>query len=338
MTFIVSERPRRALGATAAYETNYGPAFRVYWEHRNLWGGAERLRLEGEIARIGARGGALDEMTYRAFATLRDPGLLGRDLTLVGALGALSERLEAYDRTAAVASVLFERRYSERLTLFSGPTADVGEAGPPDGGPLRPYQLLGVTFGGRWDGTDSLLDPARGWRLNGTLTPFWSFADSQPFAPLRVTASTYWDARGDRRSILAVRGTVGSLLGADRLDVPEHQRFYAGGGGSVRGYDYQSIGPRDPLRNRPTGGASLLEASLEWRQRVWGSWGAVAFVDAGTVGTGAAPDFSSLRVGVGLGVRYLTAIGPIRADVGLPLVRQRGSSGYGLYVGIGQAF
>ena len=91
-------------------------------------------------------------------------------------------------------------------------------------------------------------------------------------------------------------------------------------------------------RGRPVGGSSLVEASLEWRQRVYGDFGAVAFVDAGSVGTGTSPGLSDLRVGAGLGVRYFTAIGPIRADVGLPLVKQRGSSGYGLYVGIGQAF
>lgn len=336
VTFAVAERPRRAIGGTIAYETNYGPAVRLYWEHRNLFGHAERLRLEGEVARIGVTSG-VDQMTYRGFATLRVPAAFGTDLALVATLGALRERLEAYDRDAAVASLLFEQRRSERLTLFAGPTADIGEAGPP-GGTLRPYQIAGVTFGGRYDGTDSLLDPARGWRLNATVTPSYSFRDDQPFAPTRVTASTYWDVLGDRRSILALRGTIGSLLGANTANVPQHLRYYAGGGGSVRGYDYQSIGPRDPVTGKPAGGGSLVEASIEWRQRVWGDFGAVAFLDAGSVATGSAPDLSELRAGAGIGLRYHTAIGPIRADVALPLVRQQGSSGYGLYVGIGQAF
>jgi translocation and assembly module TamA len=335
ITFTVTERARHALGVSLAYETNYGPSGRIYWEHRNLFGHAERLRLEAEVARIGA-GDGVDKMTYRAGATFRRPGLLGRDLTLVASLGALRERLDAYDRDAITASVLLERRLSERLSVQAGPVADFGRIGPPDGR-LDPYQIIGFTFAGRYDGTDSLLDPARGWRANGSLTPSLSLRDAAPFAPLRLTGSTYWDVSGDRRSILAVRGTIGSLLGAGRADVPRHQRFYAGGGGSVRGYDYQSIGPRD-ARNKPSGGASLLEASIEWRQRVWGNFGAVAFLDAGTVGTGSAPDLSTLRAGAGLGLRYYTAIGPIRADVALPLVKQQGSSGYGLYIGIGQAF
>jgi translocation and assembly module TamA len=225
---------------------------------------------------------------------------------------------------------------SERLFVQAGPTVDIGRSGPPDG-QLTAYQLAGLTFGGRYDGTDSLLDPSQGWRFNGAVTPSWSFATSGPLAPLRATASTYLDVLGNRRTILAARGTIGSLLGSQLVDVPRHLRFYAGGGGSVRGYDYQSIGPRDE-QNRPSGGGSLVEASLELRQRVWGDIGAVAFVDAGSVGSSSAPEFSNLRVGAGLGVRYHTAIGPIRADVGVPLVKQRDSSSFGLYVGIGQAF
>ena len=334
-TFSVVERARHAVGVSAAYETNYGPSVRAYWEHRNLLGGAERLRVEAEVARIGT-GGSIGEMTYRGGVTYRDPGLFGRELTLVVSLFALRERLEAYDRDAITGTVLFEQRVSERLHAFAGPTVDVGRSGPPDGD-LSPYQIAGLTFGGRYDGTDSLLDPSQGWRANGAVTPSWSFSTSAPFAPLRATASTYWDVLGNRRSILAVRGTLGSLLGAHLSDVPRHMRFYGGGGGSVRGYDYQSIGPRDEL-NRPSGGGSLVEASLEWRQRVWGDVGAVAFVDAGSVGSSSAPEFSNLRVGAGLGLRYYTPIGPIRADVAVPLVKQQNSSNFGLYVGIGQAF
>ena len=333
-TFTVSERPRHAVGFSAAYETNYGPSASVYWEHRNLFGRSERLRLEGEVARIGT-GGGLDRMTYRTNASLRAPGFFGRT-TLIASIGALRERLEAYDRDAITGSLIFERQLSERLALLAGPTFDFGQIGPPDG-KLSPYQVVGITFGGRYDGTDSLLDPARGWRLTGAVTPSWSIRAAAPFAPLRLTASTYWDLFGDRRSILAMRGTLGSLLGAERVDVPRHLRFYAGGGGSVRGYDYQSIGPRDE-RGKPAGGASLVEASLELRQRVYGNFGGAIFVDAGSVGTNSAPDFATLRVGVGVGLRYYTAIGPIRADVAVPLVKQVGSSGYGLYVGIGQAF
>ncbi|MGK7870539.1 autotransporter assembly complex protein TamA [Falsiroseomonas sp. E2-1-a20] len=336
VTFTVAERPRRAIGVTASYETNYGPSFLVYWEHRNLFGQAERLRLEAEVARLGSDGGGVEDSTYRAFATLTRPGLFGRNLSAVGTIGVLRERLTAYDRDAAVASVVLERRFSERLTLGAGPTIDIGDAGPSEG-LLSPYQVAGFILNGRWDETDSLLNPTRGWRLTGSVTPSFSLDESALFAPLRVTASTYRRVFGSERSIIALRGTIGSLLAQDRLDAPIHQRFFAGGGGSVRGYDYQSIGPRG-ANGRLVGGASLLEASVEWRQRFGENWGGVAFIDAGTVGSDSIPSVSDWRIGAGIGVRYHTAIGPIRADIALPLVRQEGSSGYRLYVGIGQAF
>ena len=337
VTFTVAERPRHALGGSLAYETNYGPSVRAWWEHRNLLGRAERLRLEAEVARIGVgNGGDAGNMTYRLGGTLTDPGVLGRpDLTLQASAWYLRERLDAYDRDAFTAAAIFQRPITPRLTLRAGPQLDFGAIGPP-GGNQDAYQILGLLMGARWDTSDNLLNPTRGWRVDGTLAPSLSVANTAPFLPLRVTGSTYWDLFGDKGSVLAVRGSVGSLLGSARSDVPRHMRFYAGGGGSVRGYDYQSIGPRDE-RNKPNGGASVVELNLEWRQHVYGDFGAVAFVDMGNVGNGMLPG-GQPRVGAGMGLRYFTPIGPIRADVALPLMKQQGSSGYGLYLGIGQAF
>jgi translocation and assembly module TamA len=337
VTFTVAERPRRALGGSVAYETNYGPSVRAWWEHRNLFGGAERLRLEAEVARIGVgNAGDAGNMTYRLGGTLTDQGVLGwPGLTLQASSYYLRERLDAYDRDAITAAAIFQRPITPQLTLRAGPQLDFGAIGPPGGNQL-PYQILGVLFGARWDTTDNLLNPTRGWRLDGTVAPSLSLANSAPFLPLRVTGTTYWDLFGDKGSVLAARGSFGSLLGSGRSSVPRHLRYYAGGGGSVRGYDYQSIGPRD-ARTKPDGGASIIEASLEWRQHVYGDFGAVAFVDMGNVSTGGLPG-GQPRVGAGMGLRYFTPIGPIRADIALPLMKQQGSSGYGLYLGIGQAF
>ena len=125
------------------------------------------------------------------------------------------------------------------------------------------------------------------------------------------------------------------LYGRD--DITFDKRFYAGGGGSVRGYTYQSIGPRDAA-NRPLGGSSLVEGSIEWRQRLSENWGMAAFLDAGAVGEEARPDVRQMRAGTGLGLRYLTAIGPLRFDLGLPLDRQKDDPSFAIYIGFGQAF
>jgi translocation and assembly module TamA len=329
----VQERPLRAIGIAGDYVTNFGLSGRVYWEHRNLLGGAERLRLEAEVSRLGSD--VPENIGVRAGGSLRTPWMFGRQLTLVTEAFLIRERLLAYDRDVVTASALFERKLSDRLTLQAGPVFESGRVGRD--GVWQNVTLYGFQTGLRWDGTDSLLDPTRGIRAAIAVTPFYDAISGAAFTRARVDASTYVDLRGDRRSVLALRGAAGSAIGADLADIPFDQRFYAGGGGSVRGYDYQSIGAVD-AEDRPIGGASVVEASLEFRQRVWGEFGLVAFVDAGAVNPGATPSFSGFRVGAGLGLRYLTGIGPLRADLALPLVKQEGSGSYGLYIGLGQAF
>jgi translocation and assembly module TamA len=333
VTFRVTERPLRAIGGSLSYETNFGAGVSLFWEHRNLFGGAERLRLEGEVARLGES--SLANATYRAFATLTLPEIWRRDIRLTARAGAVRELLEAYDREALIASALAERRLSDRLALQGGPLFETGRIGRY--GNLEPFTLVGFVTGLRWDGTTSLLDPTSGQRASITATPYWSVRDGSTYTRLLAIGSTYLDVTGDQRGVLALRAALGASLGATRDEITLDKRFYAGGGGSVRGFTFQSIGPRD-AGNRPLGGASLLEASVEWRQRISGPWGGVVFVDAGAVGEDAVPGTGGLRIGAGAGLRYLTAIGPIRVDIGVPLNPQRGDPAYGLYVGIGQAF
>lgn len=334
VTFVVRERLFRAFGFNLAYETNFGPTARVYWEHRNLLGGAERLRLEGEVSRLGQDAGVRD-MNYRAFVTYRTPEVFRRDIQMIARIGGVRERLEAYDRDVALVSLLFEHALSDTLVLQAGPGYEVGRVGRD--GVWSAVNLASFTVGLRYDGTDSLLDPTRGWRATLAATPYLSLGEGANFTRIQAAASTYWNILGDGRSVLALRGSVASALGAARDDLPLDRRFYAGGGGSVRGFPYLGIGPRNAA-NRQLGGASLVEASVEWRQRIRGPWSMVAFVDAGSVGNASAPDLSDVRIGVGVGVRYLTTIGPLRLDLAVPVNPEPGGPGYGLYVGIGQAF
>jgi translocation and assembly module TamA len=333
VTFAVTDRPRNAAGVALAYETNFGLSGRVFYERRNLFGNAETLRLEAEVARLGDTVDLVDA-TYRIGATLRRPGLLdGRTALVLQAL-AVSEKLEAYDRDAVVLTALVERPWRERWLLRGGPSFEQGRVGPP--GDLSPFTLFGVVMNARYDGTDSLLDPRRGLRAEATAIPYADLAATGGFVRSTGTVSTYLDLVGTGRSVVALRGSLGSLLGASN-DLPIDKRFFAGGGGSVRGYGFQRIGPRDAA-GRPRGGSSLVEGSVELRQVVTGQFGLVGFLDAGSVGELEAPDFSNLRLGAGLGLRYATAIGPLRLDVGLPLNREPGDSRFGIYIGLGQAF
>ena len=159
------------------------------------------------------------------------------------------------------------------------------------------------------------------------------------FAILRLTARSYFDLGVPGRSVLALRGSFGTEPSNNVANIPPSKLFYAGGGGSVRGFVYQSAGPRDAFNN-PLGGASIVEGSIEFRQRIGKSFGAVAFIDAGSAYTDTLPNFSEFapRVGTGVGVRYYTDFGPARLDVGFPLNPRPGDAPFGLYVSIGQAF
>jgi translocation and assembly module TamA len=331
VTFATTDRPRNAAGFSLAYETNYGPTGRIYYERRNVFGNAERLRLEAEGSRLGL---GTEDSNARIAANFRRPALLDGRTSLVVDAQALRERLKAYDRDAIVLAVTLEHPLADRWILQAGPVLDIGRVGRD--GQLDPSQLVGMLVGLRFDTTDSVLDPRSGIRAQANVIPYAGIDGSDGFIRAVGTIRTYFDLFGDGGSVVALRGTLGSISGAEAT-VPLDKRFYSGGGGSVRGVSYQSIGPRDS-QNRPEGGVSLAEASVELRQRIRGSFGMVAFLDAGTVGQNQFPDGAELRMGAGLGIRYATAIGPLRLDLAIPLRQRAGDDSYGLYVGLGQAF
>ena len=203
------------------------------------------------------------------------------------------------------------------------------------------FQTLSTYAGLAVDRSDSLLDPRKGWRAEGRIVPTYAFSDSgnQPYIRSVVQGRAYLPLDSKARFVAAGRLRAGTLIGASAADVPSETRFYAGGGGSVRGYAYQAIGPFDELdEDLPLGGRSLLDASLEGRWRFSDTIGFVGFVDAGNVSDAQYPRFDNLRVGAGVGVRYSTPAGPLRLDVAVPLNPSERDNDFQLYISIGQAF
>src|SRR5690606_15069766 len=129
---------------------------------------------------------------------------------------------------------------------------------------------------------------------------------------------------------------AGALAGPALSEIPPDLLFFTGGGGSVRGYGFRSIGVDDGAGG-VTGGRYLLEASVEARARFGNNFGAVGFVDGGYVAADTFPGIEQLRLGAGIGIRYYTALGPLRLDAAIPLNKRPGDPAYALYVGIGQA-
>lgn len=338
----VAERARRLVDLSAAWSTDQGGSLGAAWTHRNLFGNAEMLTLGVAATQIG--GTAATQPGYNATALLTLPDWLQRAQSLSFNLQAVREYLQAYDRTAAIAGITLARRLSDDLKVSAGLQYEDAFITQEQVG--RSYSLIQLPLGLQYDTAHDLFDPKHGVRASLSVTPTYSLASGTGtntiFTILQASGSTYldvgnWLVGSTGRSILALRGLVGAVDGAGVFAIPPDQRFYAGGGGSVRGFRYQSVGPQF-LSGRPVGGTGVDVGSIEFRQRFGEHWGAAAFVDAGQVGSTGLPFTGPVSVGAGLGVRYYTPIGPIRADVAVPLTAEHNSDAFEAYIGIGQAF
>lgn len=329
VTYEAIQRKHRSVGAGVGFQTDEGPNATLFAEHRNLFGAAERLRLDlyGSPAR--------QELS----AKLTKPDIAMRGLNLLGEGALRREETDAYDSLSIGGGVGLERVFNDRLRGSLGVAyrlARVEERGEPE----TDFALLSMPGKLDWDVSNSLLDPTRGGRVAVQTAPYVDTLDpSVRFWKSRLTATRYVPLTGEDRLVLALRGSVGSILGADRDDIPADERFYAGGGGSVRGFGYQLAGPLDS-RDDPVGGRSILELNGELRLRATATLGAVAFLDAGTAFDSVYPDLAEeLRYGTGVGLRYITPIGPLRLDIGVPLNPRSGvDDPWQAYVSIGQAF
>jgi translocation and assembly module TamA len=334
-------RPRRSIGLTALYSTDLGASVGVTWTYRNVFGNAEQLTLKAAATQIG--GTATDGLGYDVGADYSIPDWLRRDQTLDTSIEALKQDLPAYDRTAELAGSTITRKLSPVWTVSAGVLGTI-ETDTQEGSTFD-YQLLQLPMSLKFDNTGSLFDPVHGARATLTVIPTESFGHStQTFGIFSIAASTYIDAgahlgfAAPGRSILAVRGMFGTIPGINALQIPPDARFYAGGSDTVRGYKYQTVGPLFPGDDNPVGGTYIATATAEWRQRILSSYGVVAFVDTGTVSAPGTPFGARNGVGVGVGARYFTSIGPIRLDVGVPLTHVPGDQAFQIYIGLGQAF
>ena len=337
VTMAATERPLRNVSLTAAYATSEGASFGATWLHRNLFGQAERLELGAEVNHIAA--GSPGELGYRVGAALSRPDFLRLDQTLRASAQALREITDAYDKTGVIGTIGLRRVLSPRLSVGLGVSAERSRITDTLG--TNNYTLLGLPAIVTWRNTgDSLLDIKRGVRTEFRITPYPVAEGSVPgLTTLRSDTSFYQPLDADAHSVLALRGQLGLAIGASTPNIPADLRLFAGGSGTIRGFAYQSVGPLNSA-GQPLGGTTMVAATAELRQAVYGPWGMVAFVDAGGVSGERAPNWPErIGVGVGLGVRYDTVIGPVRADVGFPVSGKReGDAFWQLYVGIGQAF
>ena len=330
MQLTVVEGKHRTIGASVGYSTDVGPEGEVFWEHRNFLGENEQLRLSATgsfVEQVGA-------------VTLRKPVFLERGQDLLASLTGGNRDTDAFDQLFVESSFAIERGWQENWRLSAGVAPSVSNLDEVDRDDERRLALIGLPLTAVRDTRDDLLDPTSGLFLDVALTPtFGAGSDQLLFAKAAAGGSAYYGFGPDDRFVLAGRSRIGSIVGERTEAVPADRRFYAGGGGSIRGYEFQRVGPLDE-DNEPLGGRSLLELGGEVRVRLTEEIGAVPFIDGGTVFDSPYPDMDeTLRWAAGLGVRYFTGFGPLRLDVAFPLnPRDDVDDVFQFYVSFGQAF
>jgi translocation and assembly module TamA len=332
ITFVLAERKRHLIGGGVSYSTIDGAALEGYWMHRNLFGRGESLRFDASVSRIGAED--VENFSYRLATTFRRPGIFTPDTDMTLQLLGERETVDTYESSTIAGRAGIEHRFSPVLTGASAVNLEWADIDDAFGN--HRYLIVSLPSELDYDTRDNKLDPTEGLRGTIDAEPLAEFNAGTLALVTKGQLSGYWAFDDSRRFVLAGRGALGTIVGADTEDIPATRRFYLGGGGSLRGFEYRTVGPE--VNGDVVGGLSFFETSLELRIRVTDTIGIVPFIDAGAAYENPLPNFSEkISIGAGIGLRYFTPLGPLRFDVAVPLTGDHDNA-FAFYVGLGQAF
>ncbi len=330
ITALVEEEKPRRLGFGAEVSTTEGLMVSGFWLHRNLLGGAERLRLEAEVAGIGGMTGGED---YRVSASFSRPATFTPDTSLTFDILAEQRFEPDFDLTAFQIGGGLAHIFSD--TLSGAVSLNYRQSRVEDVAGTTDFQTVELPVSLTWDTRDDRLNPTTGFYIDAEAMPFLGLETTGSGARLTADARAYRGFGSDDRFVAAARVQIGAIVGPTLEETPRDYLFYSGGGGTVRGQEYQSLGVTALPGGVRSGGQQFLGVQAELRARVTEKIGVVAFYDWGYVATNEG-DFDGSHAGAGLGLRYDTVIGPIRLDVAAPVSGD--GDGVQIYIGIGQAF
>ncbi|WP_085809358.1 autotransporter assembly complex family protein [Sphingomonas sp. TZW2008] len=343
-----SKGPWRSLAGSAGYGTGEGVKVEGSWTHRNLF------PPEGALI-LTAIGGTQQQ---GASATFRRQNAGKRDRSFSAGVAANHSNYDAFDAFTGTAFVrwaydstpIWQKRFTYAFGAeLTGTNESVFDFARNER-VRRTYGIAAIPAQAVWDTSDDLLNPTKGYRLKLNLSPETSVQGAvRPYARTMIEGTVYYPISDSL--VIAGRARAGSIFGIDRDDIAPSRRYYGGGGGSVRGYGFQRLGPFEPVSSlvpdedgeidigdlRPVGGRSINEFAIEARYR-FGNFGIVPFIDAGNAYESTFPKASDLRFGAGVGGRFYTNFGPMRVDLATPLNPRPGDGKIALYVSIGQAF
>lgn len=331
ITFEVKERHHRTVSVGIGYSTDDDFNVSTGWEHRNIFGQGEKLDIDGRVSK----------RTASLEGEIEFPNFFSQDVALnLFGEGQLVDR-DNYQSKSVEAGAELSYLIHPKLTVSVG--SEVKYSDVRDGLSANEFYLLSFPFRATWDTTDDLLDPTRGWVVFAEINPYRDIVNANiEFIKSSVSASVYHTLDSWLSPTIAVRAATGVISGEATPDIPADERFYVGGGGSVRGYPFQSLS-RETLNDEGEririGGSSFQELSTELRFRINQDWGIVTFADGGYAFTEDSPELNeTLLWGAGIGLRYYTLVAPLRLDLAFPLDRRNNDASYQLYISLGQAF
>ena len=341
VTFLVIERKHRTVRLGVGYTSDEGAGVSAGWEHRNILGRGEKIEVETRV----------NEVKQSLKGELLVPRFFRDDQDFSATAEASNEERDTYVAESVTIGGTISRRHTKHRTFSVGTELKFSKV-QEEGEESEDYNLLSFPLGIKIDTTDNLLDARRGATVALEVKPYFDLRGTGTRFVKNTLVGTGYLTGDDIRfdPTLAVRIKAGVISGIDNLDIPADERFYAGGGGSVRGYAYQALGPRrlipstvagePPTLSDPIGGRGLSEISFEGRFRFTETWGGVLFLDGGNAYEDPQPSFDDLYWGAGIGVRYMTSFAPLRFDIAFPLDRREdlNDSAYQIYVSLGQAF
>ena len=305
LTIEVSEQTPRRFGFGGEYSTIDGVRLTGFWLHRNFLGGAERFRIDSEIAGIAGETGGIDygvDLRYERPATPR------ADVDLFAEIGF--ERLDEPDFKSKTGEFTlgFTRYATDELIVTFGLGYLYSEVQDTFGD--ETYSLVTLPLSATLDRRDDILDPTKGIYLKAEATPFYGLGNTESGAQFKLDARGFRTFGNTVPVTAALRFQLGSLVGPGLTESPPFYRFYSGGGGTVRGQDYQSLAV--DVGGDRTGGRSFVGISAESRVRMSDAITAVAFYDWGFIAAESFADGGGdTHSGAGLGLRYNTGIGPV---------------------------
>ncbi len=347
VNFRLTERKQRSIGGGLGYDTDTRGQVSGSWQHRNLLGSGEQLSLDVIYSQLAQS--FESEVVVPYFKSDK------QRLTLKAILS--EETLDAYEVQKGEFSASLKRNLTQPLSANVGVSTIFSRVKEEQYQSEDDYALLSFPVGLDFNTRNDELNPTRGIAAGVQIQPFTDMYETdRQFTRTSFTASGYLSALKWRlQPTLALRVASGTIEGSDLDGVPKDQRFYTGGGGSVRGYSYQSVGPR--VDGIPTGGLAFSLTSIELRTRLGKSWGLALFADGGNTYAAKTPKAGEKYLwGAGIGLRYYTAFAPFRFDIAMPLNAREGvdeildtngeivRKGYKaddslqIYISIGQAF